>query len=180
MKELGVILMVIAAIAAVVGFYNLKETEYERLAGRATDAAEDLYKFTKVGDVLVGPGQSGSAAAREGLQESRQRLEDARSERRTRSFVSFGAAAFFFLTGIICFASAPRSQVASVTAAEANTAASITQNPQALRIAHNGVDLGELPIASVRTMLSTGQLTYEDYYWDTLFQEWKPLATYPL
>ncbi len=48
-----------------------------------------------------------------------------------------------------------------------------------LRIAHNGVDLGELPLHSVKTMLATGQLTADDYYFEEASCAWQPLGQYP-
>lgn len=44
-----------------------------------------------------------------------------------------------------------------------------------LRVSRNGTDLGELPLGSVQTMLSTGLVSYDDYYWNTETQEWRPL-----
>ena len=47
-----------------------------------------------------------------------------------------------------------------------------------LRVSGGGTDLGDLPTESVQTMLSTGLLAYEDYYWNAEAQEWHPLREF--
>jgi hypothetical protein len=48
-----------------------------------------------------------------------------------------------------------------------------------LRIASNGKDLGEMPVATVKTMLKTGKLTQQDYYFDRDANDWMPLDCCP-
>ena len=43
------------------------------------------------------------------------------------------------------------------------------------RIARNGEDLGEFPVATIRQMLRSRDLTMEDYYFDTEANDWMQL-----
>jgi len=44
-----------------------------------------------------------------------------------------------------------------------------------LRIASGGVDLGEMPAATVKMMLQSGKLNLQDHYFDRDANEWMPL-----
>jgi type II secretory pathway pseudopilin PulG len=48
-----------------------------------------------------------------------------------------------------------------------------------LRIASDGQDLGEMPLATVKLMLKTGKLTQQDYYFDANANDWIELASCP-
>lgn len=45
------------------------------------------------------------------------------------------------------------------------------------RIARNGQDLGELPVSTIKQMIASGQLSMQDYYFDTGANDWKLLAS---
>ena len=47
------------------------------------------------------------------------------------------------------------------------------------RIASNGEDLGDMPIATVKQMLNAGKLTSQDYYFDPNANEWISLDCLP-
>lgn len=47
------------------------------------------------------------------------------------------------------------------------------------RIARNGDDLGPTPVSQIKQMLSTGQLTMQDYYFDAEAKDWLPLDCLP-
>jgi len=44
-----------------------------------------------------------------------------------------------------------------------------------LRIASGGVDLGEMPAATVKAMIQNGKLSLQDHYFDRDANEWMPL-----
>ena len=48
-----------------------------------------------------------------------------------------------------------------------------------LNISKDGEDLGKFDIAMVKTMLGGGQLTLQDYYFDTDTKEWTTLDCHP-
>jgi hypothetical protein len=48
-----------------------------------------------------------------------------------------------------------------------------------LRIASNGQDLGEMPVATVKLMLKSGKLNPQDYYFDTDSNDWMQLDCCP-
>ena len=48
-----------------------------------------------------------------------------------------------------------------------------------LRIASNGQDLGEMPVATVKLMLRSGKLTPQDYYFDADSNDWMQLDCCP-
>jgi hypothetical protein len=48
-----------------------------------------------------------------------------------------------------------------------------------LRVASNGQDLGEMPVATVRLMLKSGKLAQQDYYFDASANDWIPLDRCP-
>jgi hypothetical protein len=47
-----------------------------------------------------------------------------------------------------------------------------SSHEQKMRIASNGEDLGELPVATIKLMLKTGKLTTQDYYYDSEMKDW--------
>jgi hypothetical protein len=49
-----------------------------------------------------------------------------------------------------------------------------------LRIAKDGVDLGDLDIPSVKLRLKTGELILSDYYYDQSSSDWQSLEFCPL
>jgi len=50
---------------------------------------------------------------------------------------------------------------------------------QKLRIASNGQELGEMPVATVKLMLKSGKLTPQDYYFDAGANDWMLLDCCP-
>jgi len=53
---------------------------------------------------------------------------------------------------------------------------SVLQSGQhSFRIARNGQDLGELPVSTIKQMIASGQLSMQDYYFDTGANDWKSL-----
>lgn len=48
-----------------------------------------------------------------------------------------------------------------------------------LRIASNGQDLGEMPVATVKLMLKSGKLNPQDYYFDADSNDWMQLDCCP-
>ena len=183
MKPLGGLLMVIAAIAALVGFTNLKETNLERLSADVVESSEDLDRFTRSAEKLVGYGSlpTSSLETSSRLDSARSGLSERRSSRERKSLIAFSVAGLFFIGGLICFASGgspPAPALARTTNIVASTPPPLPPPPNAatLRVSRGGTDLGELPIESVQTMISTGLLAQEDYYWNAEAQEWRPLG----
>ncbi len=61
--------------------------------------------------------------------------------------------------------------------AAARGIAAIEQEPErSFRIGRNGEDLGDLSEMTVQRMLSRGELSSEDFYFDFESDDWKPLA----
>lgn len=52
-------------------------------------------------------------------------------------------------------------------------------NEPKLRIASNGQELGELPVATVKVLLRNGKLTPQDYYFDAHNNDWMQLESCP-
>ena len=52
---------------------------------------------------------------------------------------------------------------------------SFPQTDRNLRIASGGIDLGEMPPATVKAMLQSGKLSLQDHYFDRDANEWMPL-----
>ena len=48
---------------------------------------------------------------------------------------------------------------------------------QHYRIAKNGQDLGELSVTTIQQMIDAGQLTAQDYYFDTSANDWLEIAS---
>lgn len=44
------------------------------------------------------------------------------------------------------------------------------------RIAKNGVEIGTLSVPEIRTKLENGEISWDDYYWDTLAKSWIELT----
>jgi hypothetical protein len=60
-------------------------------------------------------------------------------------------------------------------ARQANTPQKQVQ-PTTIRIAKDGLDLGDFDIPYVKLMLRTGELTRQDYYYDTERNDWMTIG----
>ena len=47
------------------------------------------------------------------------------------------------------------------------------------QVSRNGEDQGTLPVSTIKRLLSVGQLSLQDYYLDTVANEWLPLESLP-
>jgi len=72
-------------------------------------------------------------------------------------------------------ASVPVFVVLSVIVALAGKPSVLQSGQHSFRIARNGQDLGELPVSTIKQMIASGQLSMQDYYFDTGANDWKSL-----
>jgi len=54
-------------------------------------------------------------------------------------------------------------------------AASLPVTEPSYRISFRGEDIGDFTISAIRKMLGGGMLTFQDYYYDSVTNEWRPL-----
>jgi len=98
--------------------------------------------------------------------------------RSTRSFFSdiWGSMQGLWVIIIpLMVASVPVFVVLSVIVALAGKPSVLQSGQHSFRIARNGQDLGELPVSTIKQMIASGQLSMQDYYFDTGANDWKSL-----
>ena len=181
MKIAGIILILIAVIAAGRGFIIYNDTEIEGMTERLVDMKKNNYEFAKNSEKYFGmKGRSDwteSSELKESLSESGSKLQDLREKRQRNSIIAFCVSGVFLVGGLICLSS--KSPVVVLPSSVVSKSQSLPTMPDIsqknLRVARGQNDLGEIPIETVRVMLSSEFLKNDDYYWNVHCSEWRPL-----
>lgn len=176
----GVFLILGAIAAFLFGAFNLIETSEERSARVRVSASRDHYEGSKELDILgraLGDNDtSRSDSVRDRMNMYKNDLSESAGARQTRMFLGFGIGGVFLISGILCFVVGGSSPASTHLAHIPRPPAS---QEKMLRIAKDGNDLGEMSVKRIKILLSSSELSYDDYFLDPHTNQWSPLSNCP-